>query len=280
LLDESTQSDMETQDREDHPRNEAGKSEGQENSKVEQVEENEDDEDDEDEIFNDDEKDDDEKEIAEMAEEHEKHLNQQRETFVHLRHASLGDYLKREDLKPTAILLGVKQGRTHVVTTMLQIVCKGAAAPQELWRFLMENFLDQLDSLDESIVSEADTKLIIGYLHEIFTSEALGRQIAMAYDVFSFPDAFFFGFNASQPNENILVIQKWLRKAQEAGLTGLNPDISNWVEQTLENRLKLLIPLVQTCVRELLTCEGDGGELSGRLRFIMECIVSVSTPLP
>jgi hypothetical protein len=144
----------------------------------------------------------------------------------------------------------------------------------------MKNFLDRLDSLDESIVSEADTKLIIGYLYEIFTSEALGRHIAMAYDMFWFPYTFFFGFNASQPNENTLIIQKWLRKAQEAGLTGLNPEISNWVEQTLENRLKLLVPLVQTCVRELLTCKGGGRELSGRMEFIMACIVSVSTPLP
>lgn len=70
--------------------------------------------------------------MAEIAEADEKHYNRQREVYAHLRHASLGDYLRRPDLKSTAILLGVKQGQAHVVMAMLQIVCKGADAPQEL----------------------------------------------------------------------------------------------------------------------------------------------------
>ncbi|KAH9203929.1 hypothetical protein DL95DRAFT_471950 [Leptodontidium sp. 2 PMI_412] len=206
LLEESNRSETETQGA-DHAHKDAGHNEGRDNAEPE-LEENYDHEN-----YDNDENYDDENEMAEMAEADEQHRNRQRDIFVHLRHASLGDYLRRADLKPTAILLGAKQGQVHVVVTMLQIVCKGADAPQELWLYLMANFLGQLGSLDCSIVSEADTKLIIGYLHEIFTSETLGRHIAKFHiSAEGYPllgdgrGNFSFGLNTGQQNDNYLVI--------------------------------------------------------------------------
>ena len=274
LLEDSTQLDTETQEGADNAPNDAGQSKGRDNPEVEHVEEAYGDIDEDNEEF-DDEMEMNEKEMAEMAEDAERLLNRQREIFVHLRHASLGDYLKREDLKSTAILLGMKQGKAHVTTMMLRIVCKGAAAPQELWRFLMVNFLDQLDSLNNIIVSEADTKLIIGYLHEIFTSEALGRHIAKPQDYGwggCTTDSFFFGFNMNQPNENYRAIDKWLRKARDIGLTKFDLEISNWVKEALDDHLKLLVPLVKTCAREWLVCTG-ALEAWRRISFVWQCIV-------
>jgi hypothetical protein len=284
LLEESNRLETETQGA-DHAHKDAGQNEGRENAELEQEEENYDQENyDDDENYDGDENYDDEKEMAEMAEADEQHRSRQRDIFVHLRHASLGDYLRRVDLKPTAILLGAKQGQVHVVLTMLQIVCKGADAPQELWLYLMANFLGQLSSLDCSIVSEADTKLIIGHLHEIFTSETLGRHIAKFHvGDEGYPllgdgrGGFHLGLNTGQQNENYLVIRKWLRKAQDAGLTKLDSEISNWVGQILDDPLKLLIPLVRACISEWLACKAGGFELYFRFRFIWQCILSVST---
>lgn len=116
--------------------------------------------------------DDEEEENEEVAEEEER----QREIFVHLRHASLGDYLKRPDLKPTTFPLTVREAPLHIVLTSLQIICTGAVAAQELWLCLMTNFLDQLCSLDDKDVSEEDTKRIFEYLLEIFLLEPLQKH--------------------------------------------------------------------------------------------------------
>jgi hypothetical protein len=267
LLEESSRSDTEHKFSEHNER--------QDNTEAKVEEENCDhDNDDDEENY------DDEKEMAEILEANEQHRMRQQEIFVTLRHASLGDYLRRADLKPTAILLGAKQGQIHVVIKMLQIVCEGSDAPQELWLYLMANFLDQLRSLDCSMVSESDTKLIIGYLHEIFTSESLGRHIAKFHaqdDGYPLLGVnFSFGLNTGQENDNSLLIRQWLRKAQEIGLSEWDSAISNWVGYNLENPLKLLIPLVTTCISEWLACKEDGFELYWRFRFIWQCVLSVS----
>ena len=58
-----------------------------------------------------------EKENEEIAEDEARRSKRQREIFVNLRHASLGDYLKRPDLKPTTILLSSREAPVHIVLT-------------------------------------------------------------------------------------------------------------------------------------------------------------------
>ncbi len=153
-----------------------------------------------------------EKEIAEIAETDEQLRNRQRNIFVHLRHASLGDYLRRTDLKSTVVLLGANQGQVHVVVTMLRIVCEGADAPQRLWVYLTANFLRQFRSLDGSLVSEADTQVIFRYLYQIFTSETLGKHIAEVHKSEENYHSLFetgtvsFGSNIVQQGDKYLVV--------------------------------------------------------------------------
>jgi hypothetical protein len=266
-LDELYLSESEIKGGADYADQGAGQKERGDNAEAEPEDKNEDE--DEDENYDDD---------KEMAEADEQHWNRQREIFVHLRHASLGDYLRRPDLKPTAILLGAQHGKVHVVLTMLRIICNGADAPQELWLYLMSNFLDQLRSLDGSVVSEADTKRIVGYLHDIFTSETLGRHIAKFHSS-RLEDSFFFGLNTDLQNNNRLVIQQWLEKAQDMGLAKLNSEFPNWIRRILDDPLQLLVPLTKICISEWLACKEEGFELYWRFRFVWRCIVSVSTPL-
>jgi hypothetical protein len=277
LFEEANREEIETQNGADNAREDAEHDEGGGNADIELEEED---------GYNDDNYDD-EKEIAEIAEADEQHRNRQRNIFVHLRHASLGDYLRRTDLKSTAVLLGANQGQVHVVVTMLRIVCKGADAPQKLWLYLTADFLNQLRSLDCSLVSEADTQVIVRYLHQIFTSETLAKHIAKfhpsekGYPLLMTGNGFTsFELNTTQQGDSYLVIRKWLQKAQNTGLTKLDPEISTWVGKILNNHLQLLVPLVKTCISEWLACKSDGPELFWRFEFISKCIISVSTDLP
>ncbi len=190
-------------------------------------------------------------------------------------------------MKSTAVLLGAIQGQVHVVVTMLRIICKGADAPQKLWLYLTADFMNQLRLLDCSFVSEADTQVIVRYLHQIFTSETLGKHIAKfhqseeGYPPLMTGNSFAsFELNGTQQGDNYLVIRKWLQKAQDTGLTKLDPEISTWVGQILNSHLQLLAPPVKTCISEWLTCKSDGLELFWRFEFILKCIISVSTVLP
>jgi hypothetical protein len=276
LFDEANREEMEIQNGADNSRADAEHDDRAGNADPELEEEN-----------YDDENYDDEKEIAAIAEADEQHRNRQRNIFVQLRHASLGGYLRKTDLKSTSVLLGANQGQAHVVATMLRMVCEEADAPQRLWLYLTANFLDQLRSLDCSLVSEAATHVIVRYLHRIFTSETLGKHIAKfhttekGYPLLVAGDVFLsFGSNTAQQNENYLVILNWLHEAQDRGLTKLAPEISNWVEQILSNHWQLLVPLVKTCINEWLTCKADGSDPYWRFRFIFQCILSVSTVRP
>lgn len=272
LFDEANREEMEIKNGADNARQDAEHGEGG-NADPELEEED-----------YDDENYDDEKEIADIAEADEQHRNRQRNIFVHLRHASLCDYLRRTDLKSTALLLGANQGQVHVVVTMLRLVCEGADAPQKLWLYLTANFLDQLRSLDCSLVSEADTQVIVRYLHQIFTSETLGKHIAKlhtteeGYPLLVLGNSFVsFGLNTAQQDDNYLVILNWLQKTHDTGLTKLGPEITNWVEQFRNNHLQLLVPLLKTCISEWVACKGDRPELYWRFQCIWQCILSVST---
>jgi hypothetical protein len=237
---------------------------------------------DEDEVYDDDE----EKENEAINEEEERNQNRHREIFVNLRHASLGDYLKRSNLEPTPILLTARDASAHIVLTSLRIICKGADSPQELWLYLMTTFLDQLRSVDEKNVSEEDTKRIVEHLLEIFLLKPLQTHIAKFHATPNgYPllgdsgdgDCFFFGTNINLQHKNRLVVQKWFKKADRMTSVKLDDEASKWIKTVIEEPLKLLIPLTKTCIREWLACDGPAFEMYWRFRFAWQCIVSVST---
>lgn len=59
----------------------------------------------------------------------------------------------------------------------------------------------------------------------------------------------------------------------------LDDKASKWIKTILEEPVKLLVPLTNTCIREWLACDGDASEMYLRFRFACHCIVSVSSSL-
>lgn len=227
---------------------------------------------------------DDEKEMDAIAEAEEELQRRQREIFVQLRHASLGDYLKRPELQSSSILLNARQGKAEVILTTLRVICQGVDAPQELWLDLTSNFLDQLRSLGDTELSEDDTASIVNCLYDIFTSETLGRHIAKFHSTSKgYPlieDCFFFGINSDVQHPNRLLIQRWLRLGLNMAETKLRAGVSTWIKSVLETPTELLVPLTNVCVREWICCKADPFELYWRFRFAWRCIVAVSILVP
>jgi hypothetical protein len=208
--------------------------------------------------------------------------NRQRGIYVHLRHASLGDYLKRSDLKPTAILLNVREGAVHVMLSSLDIICKGADAPRQLWLYLTSNFYNLLSSFDEVSVSQEDTKRIAEYLVYMFTSEPLGKYIAkpqnesyaglpVVWNCFDLG-----GNNTDLQYPTRILIEKWFKRASNLTSVNLNAKASVWVKTVLENPLKLLVPLTETCIREWLVCKENSDEVVSRFEYAWRFITQVS----
>jgi hypothetical protein len=204
----------------------------------------------------------------------EREEERQREIFVHLRHASLGDYVKNRDLKPTGILFNVSEARLHIVLTTLRLICEGPSVPEPVWLYAMENWSNQLHDLNEKSVSEEDTKLIVECIATIFTSEPLGKYIAQ--HPLHNGDCFFFGSNTDLQHRNRTVIHKWLKKAADLKSVELASDAGEWVNEVLKHPLSLLVPLTETCIREWLSCDdGARHKLDRRFRFAWRCAISV-----
>jgi hypothetical protein len=227
--------------------------------------------------------DDEENEDDAIDEAEEKRQAQEREIFVNLRHASLGDYFNRLNLQSSAILHIGRDAKAHVILTSLSIICQGPNAPQELWLYLMTTHLAQLRSLDEKDTTDGETRRIVEYLVQIFLSDRLQKHIAKVHRTSNgYPlldisgDSFFFGTNTDLQHENRLVVLKWFKKADCMTSENLTDEASSWVKSILEEPLKLLIPLVKTSVREWLACEGNAFEMFWRFRFAWLCIISVS----
>ncbi|KAJ9647100.1 hypothetical protein H2199_002086 [Coniosporium tulheliwenetii] len=202
----------------------------------------------------------------------------QRELLVNLRHASLGDYVKSKDLKATKAtkaLLSSRDAKVHIVTTSLRIICKGADVPEPLWLHATSHIWDQLGDLNDA--SEEETKIVVELIAEMFTSSPIQQYISGHHaDSDGYPlhgDSFFFGSNAGLQNNNRKVIRKWLEKADALKSVHLEPKVSTWVKEVLANPAKLLSPLVKTCIREWLNCDGEAYELYWRFRFAWHCIV-------
>lgn len=204
----------------------------------------------------------------------------QHEICVHLRHASLLDYIKSKDLKATRILFEMREAKLHIILTSLRIICEGSNVPRRLWLYAMQNWLSQLRDLDERSVSEDATKRIVELIANIFISKPLGKFIAelaptLPY-VYIDRDNFFFGSNTDLQNSNRTAIEKWLKIASSMKSVHLEPEVDKWVNEVLENPLRLLAPLTETCIREWLDCDKPVHELYMRFDFAWHCILSVS----
>jgi hypothetical protein len=217
----------------------------------------------------------DEDEVCELEEE------RQGEIFIHLRHASVGDYIEDSGRKPMGVLFNANEAPLHMLLTNLRIVCEGSSVPERLWHHAMDSWLSQLHDLDEKTVLEADIRLIVEHLATIFNSEALGKYIAQEKCLSSwnsyYSSKFDFGSNTDLQNRNRATIRKWLQRAVDLKSISLAPDVDEWIKELIKHPLKLLVPLSKTCITEWLACDGSSKELSARFGFAWFCATSVRT---
>src|SRR5438477_7537880 len=78
----------------------------------------------------------------------EEEEDRQRKVMVKLYHASVGDYIKGEDLKLSEILFSPRDAKFHIMDTTLRIACVGSAAPVELWLYAMTYICNHLRQLN------------------------------------------------------------------------------------------------------------------------------------
>jgi hypothetical protein len=229
----------------------------------------------------------DEEEMDEQQEE-EEIINQQveedqrqRETMVKLCHASVSDYIKSEHLKTTNILYSLNDAKLNLAEMMLQMACAGATAPIDAWVYSMTNFCNQLEHLNGIEVSKENTAFIAEHIWEVFESEPLGKYISKQSSTYvgaplQFESGgFSFGPNIQKNNnKNRQVLLKWIEKAN-SNPELLKPETRGWANKVLQNPLKLLAPLAETCIREWLNFDGDKYELLRRFQFASHCVSSV-----
>jgi hypothetical protein len=215
------------------------------------------------------------------AEEQEE--ERQRGIFLQLRHASLGDYIKKTDHKTTAILFSVGEAPVHLLLMNLRLICEGSKVPHPAWLFAMKTWLGQLRDLDEKRVSEEDTKLIVEKIMFVFTSEQLAAYIAKHHsEPDGYPlhegDIFFFGSNTDLQHRNRIAIRKWLLKAVSLESVTLTSATSKWANEILAHPLKLIVPLAKICIQEWLGCDDENSfQLNWRFQFAWRCTISVRT---
>ncbi|KAF8250987.1 hypothetical protein K440DRAFT_638823 [Wilcoxina mikolae CBS 423.85] len=219
-----------------------------------------------------------------MDEEDRRIQRYQKDVFVHLRHASLGDYLRTPKLKDTKLLMDVKTAQVHTLLCLLRTVCKGSEAPLDAWLDATGKWLALLEHLDEHDVSDEDTKLIVEHIVEIFTSEPLLLHIAENSRSILFDedgDQMIFGFNMDLQHKNRVSVEKWFRKAVAMKSTVLKATATAWVNEVLERPLGLLIPLTKACIHEWLRgTEEAPFELYWKARFCWVYLLSTDLVPP
>jgi hypothetical protein len=192
-------------------------------------------------------------EELEIDEEDERVTRYQKDVFVHLRHASLGDYLRNSKLKETKLLMNIKAAQVHMLLYLLRRVCKFAEAPLDPWVDTARRWLSLLEHVDEEDVSDEHTKLIVEHIVEVFSSEPLMLHIAQNSRSLVFDedgDDMFFGFNMDLHHENRLSIKKWFRKANTMKSAVLKATAVAMVKEVLERPLQLLVPLTKACIHD------------------------------
>ena len=207
-------------------------------------------------------------------------------TLVKLCHASLGDYLRREDLETSDILFGPGDRDFNVLHYTLRVACAGSSAPKKAWLDAVYDMWDRLGSLDALEVAPVDAVKVVECLHEFFCSEPLSRHIAQVSsdNIHSYDSligtliAFFDRFSRSDDDDYSIfrVIREWIRRTHQA-VAQLKTETKLWMEALLQSPHTLLVPIAKTCARELFAAEReDSFQLHLRYQFAAACYSLVS----
>ncbi|KAF2397384.1 hypothetical protein EJ06DRAFT_550928 [Trichodelitschia bisporula] len=192
-------------------------------------------------------------------------------TYVYLRHASLGDYLRNSSTK-SSLVISACDFPMYRVLHMRRIMYQVSDPPRSLWEWTLSNFLTWLSDLDEKTVSAESTALVVESLAEMFRSELTIKKIWYPKTIYasSFSsEHLFFGFSIVLMHPTRATVLKWLKRAVELRPRTLAPDILEWAHKIVEHPAMLLVSVSMVCITEWLDYEGNEDE---RFRIAWFCV--------
>jgi hypothetical protein len=203
----------------------------------------------------------------------------QQDIVVELRHASLGDYLRNPRAQTTALIYSVSEARIRIVVSTMKIFCQGHQVQKRLWWFALQDWMKQLQDLDDHIVSDNDTKTIVEYLVQVFygSKELQSHIVGTIRNVGL--EHFEFGYNSNPQHPFRVTIHRWFKKALQSPSIVLDNTTSEWISEVLEHPMRLLVPLTRICVSEWLQADGDTVWLYWRYRLGLKLLLSVGKPI-
>lgn len=138
------------------------------------------------------------------------------ETTVKLRHASLGDYLRSNDIKRTRLTARLSEGEFELASLTMQIVCDPNKDLSDIWEYAAFSWLQHLIQIDEKSLSAPEIRQIALRIALVLTSpESVPQLIAHAdYDSLDWE----YSDSAGGAKYRDVVL-KWLVKAHGLGLT-------------------------------------------------------------
>jgi hypothetical protein len=199
----------------------------------------------------------------------------QQDIVVELLHASLGDYLRNPRAQTTSLLYSVSEARVRIVISTLRIFCQGGHVDPRLWWFALQNWMTQVQDLDERLVSDSDTKTIVEYLVQVFYSSTELQQHIVGTLRNVGLDEFEFGYNNNPQHHFRVTVNRWFNKALQNPSIVLDHATSEWIREVLENPMRLLVPLTRICVSEWLQADGETIWLYWRYRLRLKLLLSV-----
>jgi hypothetical protein len=198
----------------------------------------------------------------------------QQDVVVELLHASLGDYF-RNRAQTTALIYSVSEARVRIVISTMRIFCQGGNVDPRLWWFALQNWMTQLQDLDERLVSDSDTKTIVEYLVQVFcTSKELQQHIVGTIRNVGL-EYFEFGYNDNPQHPFRVTVHRWFHKGLQNPSIVLDHTTTEWIREVLENPMRLLAPLTRICVSEWLQADGETVWLYWRYRLSLKLLLSV-----
>jgi tetratricopeptide (TPR) repeat protein len=138
------------------------------------------------------------------------------ETTIKLRHASLGDYLRSNDIKRTRLTARLSEGELELASLCMQIVCDPNKDLSELWEYAAASWLQHLRKVDDSSLSRTDVFQVALRIAQVLTSPESARQLIHYGDFDNFDWEY---TDSAAGAKNREVVLKWLIKAHSLGLT-------------------------------------------------------------
>jgi hypothetical protein len=139
-----------------------------------------------------------------------------RNTTVKLRHASLGDYLRSIGIKRMHMTARLSEGEFELASLSMQIMCDPTEDLLDLMDYATTSWLQHLAKVDHSSAGRAQVFQIVLRIAQTLTSPDSARHMMSFCD----PDSMDWEYTASAAGaQHRDVILKWLVKAHSLGLT-------------------------------------------------------------